>query len=461
MRSKVRISFTVSVLACLFAVSQPLVRAKELSVEDANLFNQLMQDGRNDLNSNKNDSALEKFEKAKTIVPDSAAVYINLGMALGRKGDYDEAIPTVKHAIQLSPSTAVAWLDLASLYQSSGQIPQAIDAFNDYLKRFPNDAAANDARNIVAILKKNQNGVDSPESSDYYAAQEKVGIQKWDLSKMPLRVFVEEGSSSVGYKPEFRQPVLDAFTNWENKTKPLVSFKFVNSAQDADIFVRWINDPKLLVSPGEAADCRRDLDAKGIKHATVSLLTSVPASSGMPFNSGFIRWVSMHEIGHALGLAAHSMNSHDIMYATMTFDIDKKDISARDVATLKRMYETVVTSEGSPIDLYNAAVDEIGKQNRQPLESQDFLPAIQKLENIRTLFPKFDNVLAPLGYAYCMYANHFLREAKLAEAEEYYKKSMATLPKGANPGVEEMLKHNYGTLLKRQHKDDEATKLTR
>jgi hypothetical protein len=167
----------------------------------------------------------------------------------------------------------------------------------------------------------------------------------------------------------------------------------------------------------------------------------------------------MHEIGHALGLAAHSMNSHDIMYATMTFDIAKKDISPRDVATLKRIYDTVVVSEGSPVELYNEAVDEIARQNRTPAANQNFLPAVQKLEHVHTLFPKFDTVLAPLGYAYCMYANSLLRESKFPEADEYYKKSMATLPKGSNPGVAEMLKHNYGALLRREHKDDEAARL--
>ena len=138
--------------------------------------------------------------------------------------------------------------------------------------------------------------------------------------------------------------------------------------------MHWTKDPRAVFISGEAGDCRRTVTGHGIKHADITILTTAPANSAVPLNDAFIHWVAMHEIGHALGISAHSSNAKDIMFSTVTFDVDSKDISSRDLTTLKRMYESTTPNEVSKIDLYNEAVNEIAKQNRLPRESQDFLP---------------------------------------------------------------------------------------
>jgi tetratricopeptide (TPR) repeat protein len=448
------LAFSLATLACQV---QQNALAATFTPEQAAQLNKLLDDGRALLKNSDVPGALEKFKAAKVLAPDSAVVLVNYGFALGRLGQYDEAIESLKTAVKLQPTLALAWLDLASLYQSSGQIPQAIAAFNDYLKRFPDDPAAHDARSILAILKNNQKSYDSLDGADYYQSQLKAGIQKWDLTRLPLKVFIEEGNPAEGFKPSFKEQVLSAFRSWQEKSDQLITFTFIDSPGDADIVVHWSIDLKALVAAGEAGDCRLTLGTSGIKHAKITILTCPMPNSGLPFNDAYVHWVAAHELGHALGLHAHSPSSKDIMFSTVTFDIDRKDISPKDVATLKRIYESNVQSTGSPVDLYNEAVNEIGRQNQLPPDKQNFLIAIDKLERVRALFPNFDNALGPLGYSYALQANNLLKSSQLQDAEGYYKKALSTIPKGKNVDIENMDRQNYTILLRMQHRDAEAT----
>ena len=282
-------------------------------------------------------------------------------------------------------------------------------------------------------------------------------VPTWTLTRLPLKVFVEDGNTAEGFKPSFKEQVLSAFRSWQEKSNQLITFTFVDSPSDADIVVHWSIDLKALVAAGEAGDCRMTLGTAGIKRAKITILTCPMPNSALPFNDAYVHWVAEHELGHALGLHAHSPSSKDIMYTTVTFDIDRKDISPRDVATLKRMYETNVQSTGSPVDLYNEAVNEIASQNHLPPDKQNFLIAIDKLERVRALFPNFENALGPLGYSYAIQANNLLKGSQLPEAEGYYKKALSTLPKGKNVDIENMARQNYAVLLRMQHRDAEAT----
>ena len=455
---KIRLKKHLVLLLAAFELFQPSVLAKTFTIEEANTINKLLEDGREALKKDDLAGALEKFKAAKELAPDTAVVWVNYGFALGRQGQYDEAVDCLKKAVKLDANLPMAWLDLASLYQSSGQMALAIETFTEFIKRFPNDTNAKDAKSIMAILKKNQNSSDSSNSNDYYQDQSKAGIQKWDLARLPLKVFIEEGSPADDYKPSYKPPVIEAFQNWQDKSNQLLKFDFIDTESDADIIVRWTKDTRAVVAQGEAGDCRRDLGTHGIKRARITILTCAPQNAGVPFNEAFIRWVAMHEIGHALGITAHSSNANDIMYSTVTFDIERKSISARDIATLKRIYETSVASEGSPVELYNEAAEAIAVQNKLPPANQNYLIPIEKLEKLRSLFPNFDKALAPLGYSYCMEANRLLTASQPKEAEDYYKKALSTLPKG-NPGIENMARQNYATLLRLQHRDSEAQKI--
>ena len=51
-----------------------------------------------------------------------------------------------------------------------------------------------------------------------------------------------------------------------------------------------------------------------------------------------IRQITLHEIGHALGITGHTTNPNDAMFFSVTLEDRWKDLSARDAATIVRMY---------------------------------------------------------------------------------------------------------------------------
>jgi predicted Zn-dependent protease len=57
-----------------------------------------------------------------------------------------------------------------------------------------------------------------------------------------------------------------------------------------------------------------------------------------PVNDNLIRSVSLHEVGHALGLTGHSRHPTDVMFFSESLVDDKRELSARDRKTLVRLY---------------------------------------------------------------------------------------------------------------------------
>jgi tetratricopeptide (TPR) repeat protein len=414
--------------------------------------NKLLDDGRELIKQNHIPEAIEKLRACEGLAPKSAVVHCNLGFALGRNGSYDDGIAEEKEAIKDDPNFAMSWVNLGGLYQSSGDFKDAIETFSEYLNRFPGDREVENVRSILGILRKNDGGSNSGasvdnKSADYFQAVVKEGIQKWDATRSPLRVCIEQGNELTEYQESFHQRVKNAFEEWQKESNGTVAFSFVDQPEKADIIVRWTKDKSLIVDQGEAGDCRVIIGTTGIDKATITLLL-VPFSDTIPLSDSLIYWVSLHEIGHALGLGGHSTNPADIMYCSLTYDYDKKGITLRDLATLSHLYQPDVKATGSPIDLYNSATDKINKQN--------FAAGIHELEKCRKLFPAFENALKPLAYAYCNYGGQLFTQGKLHDAEKYYKQALALLPAIKDNEIATATRHNYAILLQNLNRTAEA-----
>ncbi|HEY9868966.1 MAG TPA: tetratricopeptide repeat protein, partial [Candidatus Obscuribacterales bacterium] len=98
--------------------------------------------------------AADVLRKAATMCPTLASVRTNLGLALSRLGDNDQAIEEFKQSIALEPTRPAAWLNLASCFQVNGQLKESVATYNEYLYRFPGDSLAAKARDLVTHLQK-------------------------------------------------------------------------------------------------------------------------------------------------------------------------------------------------------------------------------------------------------------------------------------------------------------------
>jgi tetratricopeptide (TPR) repeat protein len=87
--------------------------------------------------------AIEIFRKSAERYPNSPRMAIGLGIALYSRGNYDDAIKSLLHASDLSPSDPTCYFFLSKAYDSSPtQADQVIERFRRFSELQPNNAHA-------------------------------------------------------------------------------------------------------------------------------------------------------------------------------------------------------------------------------------------------------------------------------------------------------------------------------
>ena len=150
-------------------------------------------------------------------------------------------------------------------------------------------------------------------------------IMKWN--KNVLYVYIEPCNSTK------QKAVLSALYLYNNSFWGILQFKEVKNKDKADIAISFSKDIAYKGSvSGESAGVTKythDADNHLIR-ATITLSDkhlNTPAQ---------IKQVTLHELGHAIGIAGHSLNSNDVMYPTTE---GRGTLSRRDIETIKMIYK--------------------------------------------------------------------------------------------------------------------------
>lgn len=164
-------------------------------------------------------------------------------------------------------------------------------------------------------------------------------LGRWPSNRMPLKVYIEPANNLPGFRPSFDQILIKCFQDWAKASGNRISFKGVADKKDSDIECSWTADTAKFMNSAEAGETIVYGSKAGIHHCTIQILTVPhPMSQTVPVTDARMRWICLHEIGHALGLGGHTRNPQDIMFYTAPIAEQWKELTERDASTVARLY---------------------------------------------------------------------------------------------------------------------------
>jgi tetratricopeptide (TPR) repeat protein len=315
------------------------------TVKEITIYNNVEQ-AKKCMSSGRNADARPFLEAAAAMDPStfSACAHGNLSYVLERTGHPEQAITEGKKALQFDPAGKETMYSIGIAYQDIGKFDDAISWLRRYVT-LESDANSKDKANrFIQELADDRSKLDpeansKPDYLDQLLANDAVNM--WPQDKMPLKVYISSGKGVFGYRPLFRPFIIRSLNTWCEVSGKKLSYKIVDDKAAADIQVAWTSDPLNMEESGRVRQkagltyVNRD-NAQKIKDADVHIRTVNGFDPSKLITDGESASVSMHEIGHALGLG-HSTSCSDIMY----FGSSSKQTgfpTKRDKATIARLY---------------------------------------------------------------------------------------------------------------------------
>lgn len=289
-------------------------------------------------------TAKRHLERAARFDPStySGSVHGNMAYVLRELGESERAIEEGKKALAFQPNQANTLYTIGLAYQDTGNFQEAINWLTRYTQLETNPQNRQKAEVFIAELKddlgKQKPGLDK--KADYLeSCMENGVVPSWPASKMPLKVYIRSGTSQSGYKSIYRDFTIHALDTWCSVC-PKLSYKLVENPETADISVSFSNS---TLGMSENGRTRLKAGITDIKTEKAEILTAkVSVTTINPFDQKPVRdgecaSITMHEIGHSLGLD-HSTAVSDIMYFGSSCKQTGKP-TARDRNTLALIYK--------------------------------------------------------------------------------------------------------------------------
>jgi hypothetical protein len=171
-----------------------------------------------------------------------------------------------------------------------------------------------------------------------------VTLFHWPASRLPVRFWADPRSN-------MRFLVERAVGVWQDQfLYGELQGVVVSDSTAADVIVQWTDSvppdvpPDTMSAPNACGGVTTfDYDSTGFAlagpvHVSLTVLTGSPASAGQV--QSCMRRISIHELGHSLGLLRHSVFDEDIMYGSPIVDYPSR-FDRRSVEVLYHSQPTV------------------------------------------------------------------------------------------------------------------------
>ncbi len=173
--------------------------------------------------------------------------------------------------------------------------------------------------------------------SDIVDAHDSALVRWPDRVTHPLRVWVQPWSDLPGFHEEFLPVVRRAFQTWSGTGIP-VTFSFITDSATAEVHVTWTDRFREPIS-GKTI-WAHDED-QWIIDAQIQL--ALQHQSGQMLDTTAISAISLHEVGHLLGLD-HTSDTSSIMASKVRV----RSLSPADRATVQLLYRLPAGSMRTP-----------------------------------------------------------------------------------------------------------------
>lgn len=269
----------------------------------------------------------------------------SLGLSQLMQDKFETAEASLAQALQYSEKThmrearLMALIAYASLYSRQGQVETARMYYQDALSepaelfnriQVPKALFEQEIGKLDHIRDELAQTTVNIENPDYYDDMLwKRNVFHWNTRNGTIRVYLKPVEGVQGWTPEYRERFKAACKQWQLALGDRVRFYFTdNPAEPADVTVIWNDGYDKLVGLTRCKHYAGQLVNAGITLNLKSYDNQLYAPETM-------YRISLHEVGHLLGLMGHSRSPKDIMFPSLSM---ATGLSSRDTATVRKLY---------------------------------------------------------------------------------------------------------------------------